>query len=336
MTLKISALLLLSILYSAMACNPPDKGSLIEGGERDGERIEVGPGPEDMVLDTLNGKRLIISCSARRDEYRPYGEIEALDLLTMERKILIRHGEPDSLLFHPHGIYLAGDILYVISHEREPDVHPILIYRISSDSLEFIEGIFNPLLNSPNALLTGPNGEIYVVNDSGKRGSIMEKVLKLKRASLLMLNKSPGGLWESQYMAIELGYPAGINRIGNIIYAGDATQNQIHVFRISEKGLTPLAPIKKLKGNDNIRIHDGKILTSCHVKPLRFIGHVKNPEKASPAEIFLIDPKSGESESLFYSDGTQISGASTAIIYENMLYISQVFDPFLLRVELKP
>ena len=336
MKLKISSLLLLSILYSTMACNPSAKDSLPDGGEIKGEKIEVGPGPEDMVLDTLHGSRLLISCSARRDEYRPYGEIEALDLLSMERKILVRHGEPDSLIFHPHGIYLAGDLLYVISHEREPDEHPILIYRVSSDSLGFIEEISNPLLNSPNALVTGPNGEIYVVNDSGKRGSIMEKVFKLKRASLVLLKKSPEGLWESQYMAIELGYPAGINRIGNIIYAGDATQNQIHTFRMGEKGLTPLAPIKKLKGNDNIRIHDGKILTCCHVKPLRFIGHVKKSEKTSPSEVFLIDPKSGESESLFYSDGTQISGASTAIIYENMLYISQVFDPFLLRVELKP
>lgn len=336
MKLKISSLLLFSILYSTMACKPSANASLPEGGEREGEKIEVGPGPEDMVLDTLYGTRLLISCSARRDEYRPYGEIEALDLLTMERKILVRHREPDSLIFHPHGIYLAGDILYVISHEKEPDVHPILIYRVSADSLEFMEAVFNPLLNSPNALLTGPNGEIYVVNDSGKRGSIMEKVLKLKRASLVLLKKSPEGIWESQYMAIELGYPAGINRIGNTIYAGDAIQNQIHVFRMGEKGLTPLAPIKKLKGNDNLRIHDGEILTCCHVKPMRFIGHAKNPDKASPVEVFLIDPKSGESESLFSSNGHQISGASTAIIHENILYISQVFEPYLLRVDLEP
>lgn len=336
MKLKISSLLLLSILYSTMACNPSANSSFIEGGEIKGEKIEVGPGPEDMVLDTLHGTRLLISCSARRDEYRPYGEIEALDLRSMERKILLRHGEPDSLNFHPHGIYLAGDLLYVISHEKEPDVHPILIYRLSSDSLEFIEEISNPLLNSPNALVRGPNGEIYVVNDSGKRGSIMEKVLKLKRASLIMLKKSPEGLWESQIMAIELGYPAGINRIGNTIYAGDAIQNQLHVFRIGDKGLTPMAPIKNLKGNDNLRIHDGKILTCCHVKPVRFIGHAKNPDKPSPVKVFLADPKSGDSESLFTSDGTQISGASTAIIHDKILYISQVFEPFLLRVELEP
>lgn len=331
MKLKISSLLLLTILYTSTACSPPESGPRMIG-----EKIEVGPGPEDMVLDTLHGPRLLISCSARRDEYRPYGEIEALDLHSMERKIMVRHGEPDSLSFHPHGIFLAGDLLYVISHEKEPDDHPILIYRVKADSLEYIEGIHNPLLNSPNALVKGSEGEIFVVNDAGKRGSILEKVLKLKRASLVSLKKSPEGTWTSQYVAIELGYPAGINRIGNTVYVGDAIQNRLHVYRIGENGLTPKAPIGGLKGNDNLRIHDGKILTCCHIKPMRFIGHAKNPDKNSPVEVFLVDPRSGESESLFASDGSQISGASTAIIHEDVLYISQVFEPFLLAVKLKP
>jgi len=321
--------LLMLGLSCCMACNPVRSDTISVT-----EKIEVGPGPEDMVLDTLSAPRLLISCSARREEQKPYGEIEALDLLNMERKILTRHKEPDSLVFRPHGIYLDGDMLHVISHEREPDFHPILIYRVHGDSLEFIELINNVLLNSPNALVTGSQGEIFVVNDSGKRGSLMEKILKLKRASLIMLNKGPDGNWSSQYMAIDLGYPAGINRIGNSIFAGDAIQNQIHVYRISEKGLMPQPPIKGLKGNDNLRISNGKILTCGHVKPLRFIQHVKDPGKISPVEVFLIDPKTGESRTLYSTDGSQISGGSTAIIYADNLYISQVFEPYLLKVNL--
>lgn len=322
--------LLLASLCCSLACNPVTADSITEG-----IKIEVGPGPEDMVLDTMETPRLLISCSARRDEYKPYGEIEALDLLSMERAILTRYKEPDTLLFHPHGIYLDGNMLYVISHEREPDFHPILIYRVHGDSLEFLELVDNFLLNSPNALVTGPEGEIYLVNDSGKRGSIMEKVLKLKRASVVSLKKDTLGLWNSEYMAIDLGYPAGINRIGNIIYVGDAIQNQIHSYRINENGLAPQASIKGLKGNDNLRTYQGKILTCCHVKPFKFIGHVKKAENASPVEVFLIDPKNGESQSIFRTDGSQISGGSTAIIYGNDLYISQVFEPFLLKVKLE-
>jgi arylesterase/paraoxonase len=329
--IKIGSLfqLLGTILCCSMACSPVSVDTLSEG-----LRIEVGPGPEDMVLDTLPSPRLLISCSARREEYKPYGEIESLDLGSMERKILTRYNEPDSLLFHPHGIFLDKELLYVISHEREPDIHPVLIYRVHGDSLVFLERISAGLMNSPNALVTGQAGEIYLVNDSGKRGSISEKVLKLKRANVVRLEKDSLDLWSSQYMAIELGYPAGINRIGNQIYAGDAILNQIHVYQISENGLKPQPPIKGLKGNDNLRIYDGKILTCCHIKPFRFIGHAKNPERHSPVEVFLVDPKTGESKSIFKTDGSQISGASTAIIFEDKLYISQVFEPFLLQIKL--
>jgi len=298
------------------------------------ERIEVGPGPEDMVLDTLHSPRLLISCTARRDADKPYGEIEALDLLSMERTVLARHNEPDSLVFKPHGIYLDGDMLFVISHEKEPDTHPVLIYQVHEKHLNFRERILTSKQHSPNALVTGPMGEIYLVNDSGKRGSLLEKALKLKRASVVRLNKNPGGEWESHLLAGDLGYPAGINRIGKEIFAGDATLNLIHHYRISDMGLAPLPDIEGLKGNDNIRIHQGKLLTCGHVKPLKFVQHVKNQEKLSPVEVSLVDPKSGEIESLFASDGTQISGASTAIIFDGFLYICQVFEPYILKVKM--
>ncbi len=299
-------------------------------------KIEVGPGPEDMVLDTLSGDpRLIISCTARRDPHKPYGEMVSLNLRTGAQMEMIRYNEPSELRFHPHGIYLEGNVLYVISHEAEPDNHPILIYRMHGDSLEFRELIRTPLQISPNALVTGPEGEIYFVNDSGKRGSLAEKVLKLRRASVVRIEKDSIGNWKSEYVALKLGYPAGINRLGSRLYVGDAILSRIHVYNISRDGLAPIQGIKDLKGNDNIRIHDNRLLTPGHVKPIRFIKHAKDPEKLSPVEVYLVDPQTGQHTSLFYTDGAQISAGSTAIIYENHLYICQVFDPFILKVELE-
>ena len=300
------------------------------------KRVEVGPGPEDMVLDTLHSPRLLISCTARRESQKPYGEIEAVDLGTGIRTVLFRHGEPSGLRFRPHGICLDGALLYVISHETEPDYHPILIYRVHRDSLEFLELVHTQLLHSPNALVTGPRGEIYVVNDSGKRGSLAEKILRLRRASVVKLVKGADGEWESEFMALELGYPAGINRIGSKLYVGDAILHRIHVFQISNPGLAPVTQIRGLKGNDNIRIYNDMILTPGHIKPFRFISHTKDPGNLSPVEVFMVNPKTGEINSLFRTDGSMISGGSTAIIYDNVLYISQVFDPFILEVELDP
>ncbi len=308
-----------------------------ESNENATTRITVGPGPEDMVIDTVNGiPRLLVSCTGRRESHRPYGEIESVEPATGKRTIMTRKGDPDGLKFRPHGIYLDGSMLYVISHENEPGDHPVLVYRVRGENLEFVEVIRSPLLHSPNALVTGPRGEIYVVNDSGKRGSIAEKALKLKRASVVRLEKDADGKWDARTVARELGYPAGINRIGDQLFAGDVLLHRIYVFTITEEGLVPEEQIKGMRGNDNIRIHEGKILTPGHVKPFRFIKHARDPEKLSPVEVFLADPGTGQVSTLFRTGGSLISAGSAAVIYGNDLYICQVFDPFILKVRLDP
>lgn len=299
------------------------------------DRIPLQPGPEDMVLDTLHGEpALLISCCERRNPEKPYGEIVRYDLVSGEQMVLERSGEPEGILFRPHGIFLDGKLLYVISHEREPDYHPVLVYRVHEDNLEFLELIFTGGQHSPNALVTGAGREIYLVNDSGKRGSMLEKALKLKRASVMKLSKKSDGKWRSEMVVDKLGYPAGINRIDDRLYVGDAVLHKIHVYQITREGLSPVGEISKLKGNDNIRTHGGQLLSPGHAKPFKFIAHARNPEKLSPVDVYLADPSTGKISTLYSTDGSAISGGSTAIIYENHLYICQVFEPFILKVEL--
>ena len=333
-TSVMKTILLLSLFTGlfagTLACSQEQAGPVYEC-----RRIVTGPGPEDMVLDTLHGKeRLLISCTARREGQEAYGEIESIDLENPGRKVLVRLNEPDSLLFRPHGIHLLDDRLYVISHEREPDLHPILVYSVRGDTLLFREMINSGKQHSPNALVAGKDGDIYFVNDSGRRGSLLEKALKLKRASIVRLRKDENGKWESEYMAIDLGYPAGINRRGNRLFAGDAVLHRIHCYRITPAGLTEEPPLKGLRGNDNLRLHGASILTCGHVKPFRFVAHARKTGKLSPVEVFLADPANGGVESLFRTDGSLISGGSTAIIHGNKLYISQVFEPYILEVSL--
>jgi hypothetical protein len=301
------------------------------------ERIQVAPGPEDMVLDTSGASpRLLISCSARREVHKPFGGIISLDLLSGKQLPMERLNEPEGIRFHPHGIYLDGDLLYVISHEKEPGSHPVLVYRVEGNQLNFVDLVNTRLQHSPNALVTGPQGEIYLVNDAGKRGSLWEKILKLRRASVVKLEKGKDGRWEGETVATGLGYPAGINRMGDQLFVGDASLHRIHPYLITDEGLVPTGEIKGLKGNDNIRIYEDQLLVPGHVKPFKFIGHAKNPEKLSPVDVFLVDPETGRHKILYSTEGETISGGSTAIIYGNHLYISQVFDPWILKVELYP
>jgi hypothetical protein len=327
------ALLLFGLLLGVLSYCP----SLALHAQTMVERIQVAPGPEDMVLDTSGASpRLLISCSARREVHKPSGSIISLDLQSGKQLPMERLNEPEGIQFHPHGIYLDGDLLYVISHEKEPDQHPVLVYRVGGNQLHFVDLVNTGLQHSPNALVTGPQGEIYLVNDSGKRGSLWEKILKLKRASVVKIEKNEEGSWEGEMAATGLGYPAGINRMGNQLFVGDATLHRIHPYLITEEGLVPTGEIRGLKGNDNIRIYKDQLLVPGHVKPFKFIGHARNPEKLSPVEVFLADPETGRHKILYSTEGETISGGSTAIIYGNHLYISQVFDPWILKVELYP
>ncbi len=329
--MKLSVRLLYAslILLSSSCFSPVDT---MESGNA-AEKITTGPGPEDMVLDTLHGApRLLVSCTGRREEHRPYGEIEAISLDGSLRRVLPRSDEPEEIVFRPHGICMDGDRLYVISHEKEPGLHPVLIYRVTESQLHFEGRVNHPLLISPNALVTGPDGTIYVVNDSGKRGSMAEKILRLKRAGVIRLEQVSDSTWTGKEVASGLSYPAGINRIGNRLFVGDAIQHKIHTYTITGDTLIAGPAIGGVKGNDNLRVCEGHLLTTGHIRQIRFIRHVNNPEKPSPVVVYRVDPDTGAVCTIFGTDGSAISAGSTAILYRGYLYISQIFEPYLLKV----
>ncbi len=64
--------------------------------------------------------------------------------------------------------------------------------------------------------------------------------------------------------------------------------------------------------------------------------NARKPEKKSPVDVYLVDPATGEHSTIYSTDGSTISGGSTAIIYGKHLYICQVFDPFILKVGMDP
>ncbi len=303
------------------------------------QRITVGAGPEDMVLDrSQETPRLLISCTARRETQQPFGEIVSYSPSTGKVDTLTRTGMPDSLCFQPHGILLDSKtyppLLYAISHEHDEGFHPVYVWEVGETTLEFRELIASELLHSPNAVTLGPGGEMFVVNDAGERDNMMEKIFRLNRANIVRLERNDNGDWEATVAAEGLGMPAGINRIGNTLYAGDAVNHLLHVYEIVGRELVVREPVEGLRGNDNIRVIDNKLYTTGHVKPLKFVAHTRAPRKLSPVEVWEYDPAQEKLTSLYYTDGSKISAGSTALLLNGTLYISQVFEPFILEVDL--
>lgn len=323
----------LSFVFLLPSCSSTSKKFLVKE-----TRITVGPGPEDMVVDRSTGTaRLLISCASRREGESQFGEIVTYDPVSGVVDTLVRANTPGKLSFHPHGIFLdttsCPQRLYAISHEKDDTFHPIHVFDVGPDTLFFREVISSELLHSPNALTIGPGGAIYIVNDSGKRGSLLEKILKLNRANIVRLEKDEYGKWQAEIAAEGLGYPAGINHLDSIIYVGDAVNHRLHLYRIQDDQLIPRDPIKGLTGNDNIRVCEGMLYIAGHVKPFKFISHAKSSSSISPVEVWKINPDNHKITSIYYTEGDAISAGSTAIMLNGKLYICQVFDPFILEIE---
>src|SRR5687768_3525801 len=77
-------LVALVLFFAASSC-----ATLPKSFQTKDEIIVVGPGPEDMIVDTISEQpRILISTNSRRKGEPDYGEIEAYYPETNTRKIL--------------------------------------------------------------------------------------------------------------------------------------------------------------------------------------------------------------------------------------------------------
>ncbi len=296
--------------------------------------VPTGPGPEDIALDTSLGRpRIIISCSQRRTGDRSQNGYRAYDIATGKQSDLVTSGLPKEIVLSPHGIDVAtlnsGTLLYAVNHDRDRDVHGILVFRLGEDTLHFLSELTTPLLFSPNDVCTDRQGGLYVSNDCGKRNSIWEKLWALKRSYVVHYN---GTDWKR--VGEPLAYANGVGVKGDRLFVTGTQERTLHSYRITADGPGGRSDIQALKGNDNITFHRGKLVTTAHTDFMAFIRHVKKDRKPSPCVVYSVDLATGRLDTLFADNGGTFSAASTGLIVGDSLYMAQVFNPFLMVVPL--
>ncbi len=282
------------------------------------EVIPCGPGPEDFALDTLfKRERLIISSVDRRAE-QP-GQIQSLDLKTYEVINLDRKHEPESIFFNPHGLDLilhpdGKQYLYVISHEKEREL--VIKYQVESHHLNFINAFSHPLFKSLNGITADGHGGFYVTNDNVFSGNIVycdsQMTCSFIKKGLLFAN--------------------GLYLMDSILYVATTIGNKVHGLSLADNYKS--RRITRVKGGDNFSSINSKLLLASHPSYFKFFRHVLKGSRKSPSRVFLIDPENNKKRLLFKDDGSAISASATALIYKNHLYISQVFEPYILKVKI--
>jgi hypothetical protein len=285
------------------------------------EKITVGPGPEDFVLDTFfNQERLIISCDPRREKDSALeGDIWSYEIETEQTLKLNRQNEPVRLSFNPHGIYLLKEkdslYLFVVNHYNMHKESEILRYLVKSNDIYYQKSF--PYRSTINSVVAVAKNEFYITNDKKVNGNLAHYK-------------------NSEYNTIDnhIYYPNGINIKDSVLYLSTTLSNKIYTYNLNDSSIyTQTKQIAKVKGADNIRFYNNFLITSSHPKLMRVVKHFKNAEKTSPSVIYAINLYTGEKKELYSNDGSNISAASGAIYYKNHLYIAQIFENFILKVK---
>ena len=281
------------------------------------ERINLGPGPEDIVLDTLGAERLLISCAERRKGPTEGNGIWAFDFKTNRARQLEVNFKTERR-FNPHGIYLiyenGGKYLFVINHISKKQ-HEIIRFRVLSNSLVEEKSFQDKLVKHPNDIYAANKNEFYFTNDRILCGSI---------------TKYDGGKYT--LIAKSLHFPNGIQGLDDTLYVSTTISNKIFRVFKTKKGYKR-KKLLKVKGGDNFSVNGkNSLLLTSHPKKMKFIKHARNTEKKSPSQVFDINTLTGEKKLIFSSEGKDINAVSIAVEYKGFLYLGQVFEGFILKV----
>jgi hypothetical protein len=307
----------------------------------DYQRIEVGPGPEDIALDTIDGmERLIVSCSERRTTDYSSNGLYDYNISTQQLVNLPIEGLPESMQLRPHGIDIALvngiKTLYCVNHEKNADLFPpagrqsILVFELLNDRVVFKQQLTDALVVSPNDVCTDYKGGIFVSIDSGKINSKWEKLMALKHSYVLHFD---GEKWIQ--VGDKLRYANGVGVKDGRVYITGTQEKNICSYKIDTDGAySDKQEYPTMKGNDNITFSGGKLVTTAHLDFLEFLKHVKDPEEPSPCVVYSMDLRTHQIDTLYLDNGTVMSAASTGLEYNGNLYASQIFNDFIVKIPL--
>ena len=296
------------------------------------------PGPEDMQVDHRSGK-LFISSTERRTDDKADNGIYMLEIASSGQPIKMQttlKGE-----FNPHGISLFRKdsvlLLFVINHTQDGD--KVEKFRVEGEVLEYESSFSSKLMCCPNDLVAIGHDQFYVTNDHGSKAGFsraMEDYLRIPRASIVFYN---GVGFET--VAKPFHYANGINisKDKKFLYLAETTGAAISIFEIEANGdLQQLNSVDVGTGVDNIDIdEEGNLWVAAHPKLLDFVQHQKDSINLSPSEVIKLIPIENNKfriERIYMNDGTELSGSSVAIRYNDNIFIGTVLNRQVLRVKL--
>ncbi|MFN3233307.1 MAG: SMP-30/gluconolactonase/LRE family protein [Alphaproteobacteria bacterium] len=307
--------------------------------------IEGVPGSEDITIDQNTGIAYISSVD-RRDGTRQ-GAIFGYDLNASDA-VPINLTPFEDISFQPHGISLWASPggpgrLMVISHPARNDrvEHEVIVYEALGMALREVKRIVDPtpeapqFLMNPNDLVAISPGAFYATNDHAaqtENGKMIEDLFGLSRAPIVFYD---GADFQTVIEGMDL--PNGISASDDArqIYIGSTMDDAVHVYdrHPDTNALTLKQSIDTGAGVDNIeRLPDGSLVLGVHPNIVQLFRYVADADIPSPGKVLAIrwDGDTPVVETLYATDGTELSGLSVAARYGNRMLIGSFLDPHFL------
>ncbi len=315
--------------------------------QTDVDSLYVGYGPEDIAFDNSQGyPRLLVPCANRRETEPEFTEVISIDLRDHSIDTLKRTNEPADLCFRPHGIDLiTNDVgetkVFFTCHshiDEKTTIDRVVKYRLERDELVFEADYVDKTkkyMRSPNDVAALPDESFYISNDSWKKtklGLAFEKIFQRRSSRISYYDKDKG--W--RVVAKRMAYANGIQATEDQVMVAGTFKKDLRIYQRSPNGdLTKTDNIKVASGLDNITyVNESQVLIPAHTKFTAFLKHLKDPQRYSPQAVYLVDLKTKEVSEVFANDGSLVNACATAYYYNGKLYLGQVFNPYILVVDM--
>ena len=293
------------------------------------------PGVEDMQISYADDFMLFSSDdrASRRDGNPKQGHLYYLDLtkpsfeplpLTTDLKIP----------FYPHGISMVRTAehayrVYAVNHVDGR--HSIEVFDLHQDRLTHIQTLKDTSMISPNDIVALDGERFYFTNDHGYTqglGKLGEEYLGWAASNVVYYDGQ--GYRE---VADGIAYANGINldRERGLLFVASPRDFLVKVYEVTANGaLEFIEDVACGTGVDNIEFApDGKLWIGCHPSLLAFSAYAKGNAPIAPSEIITIDYKGKGDysiESVFLDDGNQMSAATVATVYNDLIFVGNVMD----------
>jgi len=276
--------------------------------------IKTHYGPEDFVIDSIpENPRLLIVCDDRRNP-EVQGEVWQMDLKTEQSSQMKIRFKEEHHNFKPHGTHQFGSFLYVVNHISKKE-EEIIRFTISGDELIENKIYKTGFIGSANDVFVVGEDEFYYTDYQTFGGSLIH----YKNGVYTKVSK--------HYMM-----PNGLEVVGKDIYLTTTLGGKVYKI---DGDTFKKKKVAKIKGGDNfMRVGDVLYITS-HQKFGKFKAHYKDAETNAPSVLYAYNMVTKELEVVYSNDGSEINTCSTGIIFNDKIYLGQVFQNYILVKDLK-